>query len=140
MSFLLLFYSHHASNSLIKKVMQYAGYQGFYNYIMLCHSSPECHVYCALAGDVWPGHFMQDTASSVGAGPELLFPASPLLSRTHPALSRCQLLPHLPSTAGPVPRPGSGWRSPTETDQREVRMERRLRSFVVLTLSHLLPS
>lgn len=99
-------------------------------------SIPELHVLRALAGDVRHGHSVQDALGSVGSGPQLLLPLSPPLSRTHPALPLGQLLPHLPSSAGPVPRPGRGRRSPTETDQREVRMERRLGGFAVPTPLH----
>lgn len=97
---------------------------------------PEFHVLCALARDVCHGHSVQDALGSVGSGPQLLLPLSPPLSRTHPALPLRQLLPHLSSSAGPVPCPGRGWGSPTETDQRKVRMDRRLGGFAVPTPLH----
>lgn len=115
-------------------------YKALINYIIFFPSTPECHIYCALAWDVWPGYFVQDTPGSGGAGPQLLLPLSPPFSRTHPALPLSQLLPHLPSSVGPVPCPGHDWRSPTETDQRKVRMESSLEGFVVLSPSHSLPT
>lgn len=110
----------------------------FYELHHICcflFSTPECFIHCTLARDVWHGHFVQDAPGSVRAGPQLLLPLSPPLSRTYPALPLSQLLPHLPSSAGPVPRPGQGWWSPTETDQRKVS----LGGFVVLAPSHSLP-
>lgn len=88
--------------------------------------STECFILCALARYVWCVHFVQDTTGSVGSGPKLLLSLSPSLSRTHPALPLGQLLPYLPSSAGPVPRPGWGWGSSAETDQRKVRVDRRV--------------
>lgn len=114
-------------------------YQDLYSRITFCPSTPECFIHCALARDGWRGHFVQDAPGSFGAGPQLLLPLSPPLSRTHPALPLSQLLPHLPSSAGPVPRPGQGWWSPTETDQRKVRLDRRLGGFAVVTPSHSYP-
>lgn len=96
----------------------------------------ECFILCALARDVWHGHFVQDALGSLGSGPQLLLPPPPPLSRTHPALLLSQLLPYLPSSSGPVPCPGWGWGSPTETDQRKVRMVKRLGGFAALAPSH----
>lgn len=110
-----------------------------YSYIIIFPFAPECFIHRALAWDVWRGQSVQDASGSAGAGPKLLLPLSPPLSRTHPALPFSQLLPHLPPSAGPVPCPGQGWWSPTETDQRKVRMERRLGGFPVLAPSHPLP-
>lgn len=83
----------------------------------------ECFVLCALARDVRLGHFAQDPPGSVGPGPQLLLPLSAPLAGTYPALPFSQLLPYIPPGAGPVPRPGRGRGSPTETDQRKVRVD-----------------
>lgn len=134
----LCHYTVHKERNLYSKVFSLFSqtFRLFFTY-SVSRPIPEFDVLCAMAGDVCHGHSVQDALGSVGSGPQLLFPLSPPLSRTHPALPLGQLLPHLPSSAGPVPRPGRGRGGPTETDQREVRMDRRLGGFAVPTLLHL---
>lgn len=99
----------------------------------------ECFILHTVAWSVCCGHFVQDANGSAGSGSQLLLSVSPPLARTHPAVPCSQLLPHLPASAGPVPRPGWGWGSPTETDQREVRLVRRQGGFKVLASSQFTP-
>lgn len=100
--------------------------------------TPECSVLCALARDVRHGHFAQEPPGSAGAGPQLLLPLWPPLAGTYPALPLGQLLPYIPPSAGPVPRPGRGRGSPAETDQRKVRVDGSTGGFAVLAPSRLL--
>lgn len=93
---------------------------------LCCPSTPELLLHRALARRVGPGYRVQVAPVSAGTGPQLLFTCSAQLPRTHPTLPLSQLLPHLPARAGPVPCPGRGWWSPTETDQRKVRMQKGL--------------
>lgn len=95
----------------------------------------ECFVLCALARDVRRGHSAQDPPGSVEPGPQLLLPLSTPLPGTYPALPFSQLLPYIPPSAGPVPRPGRGRGCPTETDQRKVRVDGSIGGFAALAPS-----
>lgn len=104
--------------------------------ILYSVTPPERLLRCALVGSVWPGHRVQVAHGSVGAGAQLLRPRPPPLCGSRPALSLCQLLPHLPSSAGSVPVPGQGRRSLPEANQREVGPEGPRGSFILLICHH----